>query len=357
MPSILRSSVLLCATALLSFGCFPRAEIPTRYAPRAEARSFAPVGAEQVQRYWGLDWEKLPEGVTLVGRPEAPTGVATEKAFPTAQDPTEVLGVLTIATDAIPGDEHAAQHYYAEQAGTHGGNAYVELPRSGTAHLVVLHVSEAKPEFAFPPPATLLSKPVPELSDYHPSGDTQSKSLDTFSPVVIDAKRGNCYGVRAALDTSAYLNRLARRFLGLRATGKGARVDSKSPTPRRGALLSAREAWLVVGCPTNDGPIAISYDVGFDSKNPNAGANVGTGDVVFQIYEKNIAAEDLDHKATRDAADWDAQQRAQRTHFTNQQCLSCVGQLASCQSGTAPASCAPFTTCLFQKGMKVDDCQ
>jgi len=48
------------AVSALVTGCFGHAEVRSRYAAEPSAPTFAPVAADQVQVFSGLDWETLP---------------------------------------------------------------------------------------------------------------------------------------------------------------------------------------------------------------------------------------------------------------------------------------------------------
>jgi hypothetical protein len=112
----------------------------------------------------------------------------------------------------------------------------------------------------------------------------------------------------------------------------------------------------VVGCPLRDGPIQVSFNVGIDSKHPDAGAHVGTGDVVFQLYERSIQDSELQALASKQSREARAGEDRDRNRFRQGQCKSCDGQLALCSAGTEPSKCAPYADCVFAKGMTVSDC-
>lgn len=348
-------------STMLLVGCFLNGlqpDIPMRFERRSQ-RSFPAVDGAQVKRYWGLDSEHLPDGVTLVGRRGAPTGIAVERDFPNAADAHEIVGELLLGTNQIPGHKDKREAFLAEEVGKRGGNAYVEMPQSSSAlHLIVLHLSSASVALAYPAAATLLAEPLPELASYQPTGAPELRQLSAFSPLVIDGKRGTCYAVRAVLDSTAMLNSLARRALELKvASPKVHLSNAKGSKLMLGARVSVRSVAAVVGCPQADGPIPIAFNVGFNSAHPDAGSTLGTGEVQFQVYERGIAAAQLDRDSAQQAAQARRNDDQQRAQFSRQQCLSCNGQLAQCPGGTDPANCQPFRDCLFRLGISVDGCR
>ncbi len=357
MRALSNRRVVLVVVVALCGGCFGRINVPTHFTPADSAPSYPPVPANQVQGYRGADWEHLPEGVMLVGRREAPTGVAVEDGFPTANDPHRVLGMLAVGTEDLPARKEERQAFLASKVGEIGGNAYVEMPaNSNTLHLGVLHLSSATPQLGFPDSPELLSEPLGDLSAYAPSGSEVERALDPFDPFVIEGKRGTCYAVRSALRKDALLNRRARRALSLITKHKGTIVEAKGGPARLNAPVAVRSLSTIVGCPLEDGPIQVAFNVGFDSAHPDAKTHLGAGSVMFQVYQRSVNDAELSSRAKDEAQRARAADDANRNSFRKHECMSCEGQLALCPAGTAPEQCEPFTQCMFTKGMNVKDC-
>ncbi len=317
------------------------------------ASSLPPVAADQVVILYADQRTPFPAGLSVPtsadAKPDGTLGFAIlDDGYPTAAEPHAKLGELRWRSRSVlPPSKIAA--LLAEEAGKHGANAVllISYRLDQTQKAVALHLSTASPT-AYPPAAELLQKAPLQLTGYVPAGDVAERGLEDYTPVVVEAKRGTCYGVHVALDSLANLTPSARHTLGVTTSDSvhrplpGADVHTQADAP-----LATRDFVSTLGCPVRNEKLYIKF-----AAKKHAWNGYGRGTVKLQLYTKSIPTAELN-------------QLDQTDHARYTDCTACLHEVQLCRGNDRAHpgdmlpldQCAPYTDCLRAHSRTLDECQ
>lgn len=322
------------------------------FVPASGVSSLPVVPSESVTILYADQRKPLPAGLWIAapqGResPKSALELAVlDEGYPTAEDPHVKVGeVRWSSRTVLPLDKVAS--LIAAEAGKHGANTVlmVSYRLDAAQRAVALRLSSAQPA-GFPAASELLKKAPASLKGYELAGPPSERGLEDFQPVVVEGKRGTCYGVHIALDSFANFTPSARSRLGV-TTSNAVALPGADQNTLANAALSVRDFATVLGCPAREGKLHIKL-----TAKKHAWLGYGYGGMKLQVYTKPIALAELKKMEDLDAA-------------KRRDCSSCEREIQQCR-GNDPEHpgemlgldrCAPYVDCLKTRSRTLSDCE